>query len=82
MMRWLHALAALLLLAIVTTWVAAQCAMCQATVQSSGNVNLMAGLRSGILLLLVMPYLIVGTIAFAIYRAYRARRIAGWQMGN
>lgn len=77
-MRWLSSLAAILLVATITTWVAAQCAMCQATVQSSGNVNLMAGLRGGILLLLVMPYLIVGAIAFAIYRAYRAQRLFGW----
>lgn len=81
-MRWLSSLAALLLVATVTTWVAAQCAMCKANIQSSGDVNLIAGLREGILLLLVMPYLIVGTIAFVIYRAYRAQRIARWQMGN
>jgi len=77
-MRWLPSVAVLLLLATIAPWAMAQCAMCKATVQSSGSANLMAGLRSGILLLRVMPYLIVGTIAFAIYRAYRAQRLFGW----
>ncbi|MCS7265161.1 MAG: hypothetical protein NZ805_10050 [Armatimonadetes bacterium] len=49
----------------------AQCALCKSSVQSSGDPNLIAGLRSGILLLLFMPYLVFGLIAFGIYRAYR-----------
>jgi len=50
-----------------------QCALCKSSLQSSGDPGLIAGLRSGILLLLVMPYLVVGLIAFGIYRAYRAQ---------
>jgi hypothetical protein len=79
-MRWLSSLAALLLTAAIATWAAAQCAMCQATVQSSGNASLIAGLRSGILLLLAMPYLIAGTIALAVYVNYR--RSLRWRMVN
>jgi hypothetical protein len=79
-MRWLGSLAAFLLTAAIATWAAAQCAMCQATVQSSGNASLIAGLRSGILLLLVMPYLIAGTIALAVYVNYR--RSLRWRMVN
>ncbi|MFA0758508.1 MAG: hypothetical protein PVTTEEND_001320 [Candidatus Fervidibacter sp.] len=79
-MRWLPLVAVLLLLATIAPWAVAQCAMCQATVQSSGNANLMAGLRSGIFLLLVMPYLIAGTIALAVYVNYR--RSLRWWMVN
>ncbi len=68
------------LLSLVTTMMgmvvlaAAQCALCRAAIRSSDAVGFVQGLRSGILLLLLMPYLIVGTIAFAIYRAYRRQR--------
>ncbi len=67
-MRWLSLTITLLTTAAIA---AAQCALCKAAVQSSGNEGLAQGLRWGILLLLVMPYLVVGSIAFAIYRAYR-----------
>ncbi len=49
----------------------AQCAMCRATVET--NYNNGAGeastrLNSGILYLLCMPYLLIGTVAFLWYR--------------
>ncbi|GBC98275.1 hypothetical protein HRbin17_00777 [bacterium HR17] len=67
-MRWVSAVLTSLAL---TVSAAAQCALCKAAVQSSGNANLIGGLRAGILLLMVAPYLIVGVIAFAVYRAHR-----------
>jgi hypothetical protein len=45
--------------------------MCKANVIASGDNNLAAGLRAGILLLMSMPYLIVGAVALAIYLAHR-----------
>ncbi|HAA12842.1 MAG TPA: hypothetical protein DCE41_14575 [Cytophagales bacterium] len=45
----------------------AQCAMCRSTVEnnaSRGDVDLAAGLNTGILYLFFTPYLIVGTLIF------------------
>ncbi len=67
----------LLTLLVFPALAAAQCAMCKSAVQASDAINFVEGLRSGILLLLVMPYLIVGSIGFAIYRAYRIQK--NWQ---
>ncbi len=67
-MRWLKLFATLLSNAALAT---AQCAMCKANVIASGDTSLANGLRMGILLLMAMPYLIVGTIAFAVYLYHR-----------
>ncbi len=76
-MRWLVSLAFTLLL---TKLALAQCAMCKANVIASGDNSLAAGLRVGILLLMAMPYFIVGTAAIAIYLAHR--RSLRWRMEN
>jgi hypothetical protein len=52
----------------------AQCAMCRATLEnnvSNGEIGIAAGLNLGILYLFVMPYLVVGFIAFMWYRRSR-----------
>jgi len=41
----------------------AQCAVCRAVVES-GNTSQAAGLNSGILYLMIFPYLLVGIIVF------------------
>jgi hypothetical protein len=54
--------------------VSAQCAMCRASLESNlsnGTDTIGAGLNTGILYLLVMPYLAIGLIAFFWYRNSR-----------
>jgi hypothetical protein len=54
----------------------AQCPMCKTSVESGlkeGNTVGM-GLNDGILYLLAMPYLLVGSVAFFWYRSYRKRK--------
>lgn len=46
----------------------AQCAMCKAVVESGGDLDAAEGLNSGILYLMVFPYLLVGTLFFFIIR--------------
>ncbi len=50
----------------------AQCAMCRATVENNVSNGVLdedgMGLNGGILYLLVMPYLLIGTVAFFWYR--------------
>ena len=55
----------------------AQCAMCRSTVVnnvSNGNeLELAAGLNTGILYLFVTPYLLVGLVAFFWYKNAKAK---------
>jgi len=48
-----------------------QCAMCRATIEnnvSNGEIGIGASLNFGILYLFVMPYLLIGTVAFLWYK--------------
>ncbi len=50
----------------------AQCAMCRTALESSAEGRALAeGFRKGILLLMAMPYIIVGTISYGVFRAHR-----------
>lgn len=63
-----------LILMCLLSDVMAQCAMCRGTVESTvsnGRSIVASDLNVGILYLLVIPYLIVGTIAFVWYRNSR-----------
>jgi hypothetical protein len=48
----------------------AQCAMCRASLESEGNKTKVEAVNNGIVLLMAVPYIIVGLIGFAIYRMY------------
>ena len=50
------------------------CALCRAALESSPEGKTLAkGLAHGILLMLVLPYGLLGTFGFFIYRAYRKK---------
>ena len=46
----------------------AQCAMCRAALTSEGNTTKAEAVNDGIVYLMVIPYLLVGGIGYAIYR--------------
>lgn len=52
----------------------AQCAMCRAVVES-GNTSEAEGLNSGILYLMVFPYLLVGALFYFILKSRRKNKI-------
>jgi len=52
----------------------AQCAMCKAVVES-GNISEAEGLNSGILYLMVFPYLLVGALLYFIYKNRKKSQI-------
>jgi hypothetical protein len=55
---------------------AAQCAMCRRALDSPEGRELIAALRSGILVLLATPFVLTGTIATLALRAQRRRSAA------
>lgn len=52
----------------------AQCAMCRAVVES-GNTSQAEGLNSGILYLMIFPYLLVGVLVFFLIKRIRKNKI-------
>jgi hypothetical protein len=62
---------------LLTVWTVdawTQCAMCVTALQNSAEGRMIANsFGNGILFLLAMPYIIFGTIAFTIYRAYNKK---------
>jgi hypothetical protein len=69
-----------LILGIFETPAWAQCVMCGTALASSPEGQALASsFRYGIAILMVMPYLILGSIGYAIFRAYR-KRIAARSM--
>ncbi len=52
----------------------AQCAMCKAVVESS-NGSEAEGLNSGILYLMVFPYLLVGALFYFIIKSRRKKKL-------
>ena len=65
------ALVVLLLMTSATVEVSAQCAMCRSTLEnnySNGNPGIAAGINTGILYLLSMPYLAVIIIGYLWYK--------------
>ena len=63
-----------LLFIIVSQFTKAQCAMCKAVVES-GNASEAEGLNSGILYLMIFPYLLVGALFYFIVKNRRNKKI-------
>ncbi|GAB5557805.1 MAG: hypothetical protein SchgKO_20180 [Schleiferiaceae bacterium] len=65
----------LLLLFIGSLSAEAQCAMCKAIAESNsqGGGDIASGLNSGIIYLMIFPYLIIGAVAYAFYRQRKAK---------
>ncbi|WP_299522164.1 hypothetical protein [uncultured Lutibacter sp.] len=57
-----------------THFLNAQCAMCKAVVES-GDISQAEGLNTGILYLMIFPYLLVGTLFYFIIKSRRKKKI-------
>lgn len=71
MERWKAAVLSIALFMLINTTALAQCAMCRATAESATeNVDkgIGEGLNSGIVYLMVLPYLLLGTVAIVFFR--------------
>ncbi len=51
-----------------------QCAMCRASLESSGEVTQAQAVNDGIVYLMAIPYIIVGLAAIYIYRMYTKKK--------
>ncbi len=48
----------------------AQCAMCRAALESSGNKTKVEAVNDGIVFLMAIPYILVAGIGFVVYKMY------------
>ena len=59
----------------------AQCAMCRAVLETEEGTQKAEAVNDGIVYLMVFPYLLVGILAFVIYRVYNKKKQPA-KMGN
>lgn len=53
----------------------AQCAMCRAALESEGNTVKAEAVNDGIVYLMGIPYVLVGVVAYVVYRMYRQKKV-------
>lgn len=51
----------------------AQCAMCRAALTSEGNTTKAQAVNDGIVYLMAIPYLLVGILAYIVYRMFKKK---------
>ena len=60
-----------LLFGIVVLPLDAQCAMCRAVLESEVDQSAAEGINNGIMYLMAIPYILVGGLAYFIYRKFK-----------
>lgn len=65
----------LLLLVFISFDVEAQCAMCRAVLESESSQSAAKGINDGIVYLMVFPYLLMGGVAYLIWRSRRKKKL-------
>ncbi len=66
----------IILTIFLSTTTNAQCAMCRAVLETSGNQAKAKGINDGIVYLMIIPYVLIGLVFFAVYKMYNKRRKA------
>lgn len=69
--RFLYLLAFLLLLPYGAS---AQCSMCRAVLESEASQTAAEGINDGIMYLMVFPYLLMGGVAYFVWRSFRNKK--------
>ena len=63
---------ALIILLFIPVEMNAQCAMCRAVLESSGENTLAEGINDGIVYLMAIPYILVGFLFYFVYRKLKS----------
>lgn len=64
-----------ILLVLVSVDVEAQCAMCRAVLESESSQSAAEGINDGIMYLMIFPYLLMGGVAYMIWRSRKKKRL-------
>jgi heme/copper-type cytochrome/quinol oxidase subunit 2 len=52
----------------------AQCAMCRASLESSGDTKQVEAVNDGIVFLMAIPYILVAVLGFVVYRMFNKNK--------
>lgn len=52
----------------------AQCSMCRAVLESEASLTAAEGINDGIMYLMVFPYLLMGGVAYFVWRSFKKER--------
>ena len=52
----------------------AQCAMCRASLESSGDATKLEAINNGIVFLMIIPYILFGIVGIVVYRMFSKKR--------
>lgn len=63
------------LLVFISLDVQAQCAMCRAVLESEASQSAAEGINDGIVYLMVFPYLLMGGVAYMIWRSRKKKKL-------
>jgi hypothetical protein len=63
-----------LILFVFSVSVNAQCAMCRAALGGDGNKIQAQAVNDGIVYLMLIPYILVAGVGFAVYRLYKKKK--------
>lgn len=63
------------LLVFISLDVEAQCAMCRAVLESESTQSAAKGINDGIMYLMVFPYLLMGGVAYMIWRSRQKKKL-------
>lgn len=69
-MKYQYTLILFIFAVLLTVEAEAQCAMCRAVLESEEGQSTAEGVNDGIVYLMAIPYIIVGTIGYIIYRKF------------
>lgn len=61
-----------LLLILLPVGLQGQCAMCRAVLESNGDQSVAEGINNGIVYLMAIPYILVGSLIFIVYRKLKS----------
>ena len=64
----------LLVFMLLDTSVNAQCAMCRAVLESEVGQETAKGVNNGIVYLMIIPYVLIGGLAFYLYRYLKSEK--------
>lgn len=64
----------LIALMLLPLFAEAQCAMCKAVAETADGGSAAAGLNSGIIYLMAIPYVLMGAVGYALYRHKKAAK--------
>lgn len=67
-------IALLIVFLLLKTAAVAQCAMCRAVLESEGDGGMAKGINNGITYLMAIPYILVGLVAYGVYRVNRSKK--------